>query len=120
DVLHREGDVRTRRVLSRPLGDRRRPLATEQMKLAHLADIDPRARDAGNGRPRGVFLEAERLCIEVDRLVELLGLIVDAIAGMMDLDDLDGHGCLLNVTLLAAPSCPWATRRSGRRCRSAA
>src|SRR5690242_17187908 len=84
------------------------------MDLADLADIDPGAGDAGYGRARAVFFQAQHPGVEIHGLFELSRVIVDAIARMMELDDLDRHGFLL-VMPAAAPSFPWAAPRNGRR-----
>jgi hypothetical protein len=95
DALHRIGNVRPRRVLARPLGHRRRLLAADQVDLTDLADIDPGAGYIGNGRTAAVALQAEDVGIEVLRRLQQVGVVVDADAGVMDFQNLDGHGRLL-------------------------
>ena len=92
DALHRIRNVRPRRILARPLGHRRGLLAADQVDLADLADIDPGARNAGNGRTAGVAMQAEDVGIEVLRGLQQVGVIVDADAGVVDLQNLDSHG----------------------------
>src|SRR5918993_4036039 len=114
DVLHGIGNVRPRRILTRPLGHRRGLLAADQVDLADLADIDPGAGNAGDGRSAAVALQPEDVGVEILRGLQQVGVVVDANAGVMDFQDLDGHDSFPPMPV-AAPSCPWAGPRSDRR-----
>src|SRR5260370_32599827 len=95
DVPDREGDVRPCRIFARPLGDHRRLLAADQVDLAHLADIDPGSRDAGNSRALLVAMQAQHVLVEALGGGELLRAGIDAHAGMVDFKDFNGHGWTL-------------------------
>src|SRR6266478_165957 len=95
DVGHREGHVRPRRILVRPLGELGLAINSHKMDLSSSAHVYPVAVDGWNNRTALIGCEAEHVVVEAVGLLHLGGRGTDADAVMVELKHFDGHGCLL-------------------------